>query len=252
VLDFLRAHSQDKKTFALRAFLAGTLPHSLTIATTTISTASEASSGVAARLTVRVTVVTSAALYATIPHVSEALRASIPGVERFKRAAAENIPRRSHASATLVPTSGAEILPYLPVLLLPVHDHRGPARARLPHRAARRAAPAGPGVDTAEARAAFVPKVTEVLYAAYRDGAHVDMVYAPDGSVVGSAEAGEGKPVVEYFRCGGWQWVPEDGDESVSVLCADGTIFALERGESARCAVQSAKESAPTFAVHGR
>jgi hypothetical protein len=279
---------------SLHAFLAGTPPRPLTIAATTISAASDASSSVAPRLTVRAAVVTSTALHAAILHSSEALRASIPGIERFKRAAAENIPRWSRARATLLPSSGGGIQQYSPaqraflpvqatdtqdgtlaldgpfsyflctttvdrlepafriaplVVRLPPAPADGPCVDVLAVRPARD--PAYAGADTAEARAAFVPKVTEVLYAAYRDGAHVDIVYAPDGSVVGSAEAGEGKPVVEYFRCGGWEWAPEDGDESASVLCADGTIFTLERGESARCAVQSAKESAPTFAAHG-
>lgn len=57
-----------------------------------------------------------------------------------------------------------------------------------------------------EARKAFAEKCTAVLYAAYRDGAHVNMAYKmEDGTVI---EDGEGDSVVEYFRCGGWEWIP--------------------------------------------
>lgn len=53
---------------------------------------------------------------------------------------------------------------------------------------------------------AFAARCMSVLGGAYRDGAHVNMRFSSaDGSVV---EGGEGTPVVEYFRCGGWEWIP--------------------------------------------
>jgi len=36
--------------------------------------------------------------------------------------------------------------------------------------------------------------------------------------------------VVEYFRVGGWEWIPEEDDERAHLLCADGTIFRAQKG----------------------
>lgn len=59
--------------------------------------------------------------------------------------------------------------------------------------------------DTVEARADFVPNLWAVLRAAYQDGLHVEMRYNKDGQVV---TKGDGPSVVEYIRCGGWEWIP--------------------------------------------
>jgi len=58
-----------------------------------------------------------------------------------------------------------------------------------------------------------------VMGSAYQDGAHVKARYdSQDGKT-------DGLPVVEYFRVGGWEWIPEEDDEKAHLLCADGAIF---------------------------
>lgn len=59
--------------------------------------------------------------------------------------------------------------------------------------------------ETPEAREAFKPKLWEILGAAYKNGAHVDLRYNEKGEIV---TEGDGPAVVEYFRCGGWEWIP--------------------------------------------
>ncbi|TFY74403.1 hypothetical protein EWM64_g9608 [Hericium alpestre] len=59
--------------------------------------------------------------------------------------------------------------------------------------------------DEGEAKRLFGEKIWAVLGKAYEDGAHPDLRYAADGTL--SAE-GEGENVVEYFRVGGWEWIP--------------------------------------------
>ena len=60
-------------------------------------------------------------------------------------------------------------------------------------------------MDSQEMREAFSEKLKGVLGGAYQDGAHVGLTYAEDGCV---RDNGEGWSVVEYFRCGGWEWEP--------------------------------------------
>lgn len=43
---------------------------------------------------------------------------------------------------------------------------------------------------------AFAATTWAALTAAYNDGAHLDLTY-PDGT-----------PIVEYLRCGAWEWIP--------------------------------------------
>jgi hypothetical protein len=59
--------------------------------------------------------------------------------------------------------------------------------------------------DSLEARASFVEQIWVILGAAYQDGLHVQMRYNNDGKVV---TEGDGPTVVEYIRCGGWEWIP--------------------------------------------
>ena len=56
----------------------------------------------------------------------------------------------------------------------------------------------------------------------YKNGAHVDFVYAKDGSVQPS---GDGAPVVEYFRAAGYEWRPEASDAKAGTTCIDGTVI---------------------------
>jgi hypothetical protein len=56
-----------------------------------------------------------------------------------------------------------------------------------------------------EGRSVFARKIWTVLRAAYQDGAHIDLRYEENGDIVSE---GNGPAVVEYFRCGGWEWEP--------------------------------------------
>lgn len=56
-----------------------------------------------------------------------------------------------------------------------------------------------------ETRAAFAEKAGAVLGAAYQDGAHINLRYDESGKPVTD---GNGPTVVEYIRCGGWEWEP--------------------------------------------
>lgn len=60
--------------------------------------------------------------------------------------------------------------------------------------------------DSSEAeREKFKDKVWATMGGAYQDGAHVRSTYGEDGSI---GSTGTGQPVVEYFRAGGWEWIP--------------------------------------------
>lgn len=54
-------------------------------------------------------------------------------------------------------------------------------------------------------REAYVSKVWHVLGSAYNEGAHIDLRYNAVGDIVTD---GDGPTVVEYIRCGGWEWIP--------------------------------------------
>lgn len=43
----------------------------------------------------------------------------------------------------------------------------------------------------------------------------------------------------------------EGDDEAAHILCADGTIFHLERGETAQCIVSSGADATPALTVYG-
>jgi Diacylglycerol kinase catalytic domain len=58
------------------------------------------------------------------------------------------------------------------------------------------------GKSDEEKREKFKERLWSVLNAAYQDGAHINAQYdSPDGKT-------KGMPVVEYYRVGGWQWIP--------------------------------------------
>jgi len=62
--------------------------------------------------------------------------------------------------------------------------------------------------------------------------------------------AGSGPVVVEYFRVGGWIWVPQqDDDNSPALLCADGDIFTVEEGGRVSCTAASPVNNNTGFGV---
>jgi len=92
-----------------------------------------------------------------------------------------------------------------------------------------------------EERKAFANKAGAVLGGAYMQGSHVDMNYGSDGKV---ALEEAGLPVVEYIRCGGWEWIPDQSDEAAHLLCADGVIVQIEKGGKAVCTTVPLAEGA--------
>lgn len=117
--------------------------------------------------------------------------------------------------------------------------------------------------DNPQARAAFVPKLWAVMKGAYENGNHVGLQYSSEGEL---SSEGVGPLVVEYIRCGGWEWVPvcsillscsgnliyrqDAEDERAHILCADGAILELERGGRAVCRAAAPSRKAG-FMIYG-
>ena len=55
-------------------------------------------------------------------------------------------------------------------------------------------------------RRRFAEKTMHVLHAAYKDGAHIDLGYLEDGSLHDYYTKDCVRGVIEYLRCGGWEW----------------------------------------------
>lgn len=185
-------------------------------------------------------VVTSTALHASILHDSEALRASVPGVERFKLATEQNATTWYRGSLNLLgPVQQYDINTGTLIDLVREDEVGGPMglvgpfayflstvnvdRLEPLFRIAplQRTIPPPPDAHTMdvlvvrplrdissegkcdeETREKFKERVWGVFNTAYQDGAHIKARYdSPDGKT-------KGTPVVEYFRVGGWQWIP--------------------------------------------
>jgi hypothetical protein len=188
-------------------------------------------------------VVTSTALHASILDAAEHLRTTVPGIERFKVAAAENISNWYGSNVRLYSSKpGGSVQTYDPILgaFKPLGssdqsylDLAGPYGYFLSTVNVDRLEPAfetsplyvklppGPRemdliiirplrdpsleFDSPVNRVAFIQKSSAVLRGAYNHGAHITLRYNRDGSVTSE---GDGPLVVEYIRCGGWEWVP--------------------------------------------
>jgi len=191
-------------------------------------------------------VVTSTALHASILHDSEVLREEIPSIERFKVAAYQNITRWYTGCAKLLPSKSTGVVeiwnpfdkefvphaesdeddPYVDIdgpfayFLSTVNvDRLEPAFQITPLVTAEprtgafmdvvivrpyRDTSLG-GLEAEEERKQFAEKSGEMLKAVYQSGNHINLRYDSTGKVVSE---GEGELVVEYFRCGGWEWIP--------------------------------------------
>ncbi|KAF8876034.1 ATP-NAD kinase-like domain-containing protein [Gymnopilus junonius] len=256
---------------SVRAFLRGAPPRPLSLASTTIAGQVALSS-----------VVASTSLHASILHHSEALRQSHPGIERFKIAAQQNSNKWYRAHVKLVPSPTVQIYdpksdafvphpqstshspavhldgPFVYFLSTVNVDRLEPQFTISP--LARRIPPPpatcdivvlrplrDPSThqDTPQARLAFVPKIWQVLGGAYQDGAHVRFTYTDDGQIVTD---GDGPTVIEYFRCGGWEWYPDDQDQDAHLVCADGTIFEIPKHDHAVCSIDPVPHG---FSVYG-
>ncbi|KAH7908015.1 ATP-NAD kinase-like domain-containing protein [Hygrophoropsis aurantiaca] len=263
---------------SLDAYLVGSSATPLTLAFTTLSPSSTFSPP----LTTISAVVTSTALHASILHDSESLRKEIPGIDRFKSAARKNITRWYHSSVRLLPTSIGRVEIYDPNTksFIPHMDScegdpnvemQGPfvyflstvnvdrletnfaisplTRSIPPKHTSLDLVIIRPNrdpvyntqTDIQQRRVLFANKTAQVLSAAYQAGNHVNLRYGEDGEVI---TGGNGLTVVEYIRCGGWEWIPEDIDEKAHLLCSDGTIFNINKGEKAVCVASRPKENA--------
>lgn len=188
-------------------------------------------------------VVTSTSLHASILHDSEALRSTYPGIERFKIAAQKNITRWYTGSVKLFPSPGSEAVQiYDPKYQRFVPSTtRGELQLSGPYayflstvnvdrlESAFRITPLhnlpsdgdGPFMDVVivrpqrditikdeeeSSRESFSGKMYQVLMGAYQDGAHPNMTYGEDGNIQSSEEGSSS--VVEYFKCGKWEWTP--------------------------------------------
>ncbi|KAH9951423.1 ATP-NAD kinase-like domain-containing protein [Amylocystis lapponica] len=272
------------KLKSVQAFLGSPNTVPLTLAITTLSSAPHVRKPPQVAVSA---VVASTALHASILHDSETLRASTPGIERFKVAAAQNITRWYHAYVKLFPTQSAGVVelfdpaagrfvphpqsaedddPIIDVggpfayFLSTVNVDRLESAFRISPRASEEPAD-GPALDVVvvrpfrdpsclmdseETRAAYASKVGAVMGAAYQDGAHTQLRYAADGSIT---TEGDGETVVEYYRCGGWEWEPDEIDERAHFLCADGDIHQIEKLGKATCTAAAPVDDKAGFAV---
>lgn len=94
--------------------------------------------------------------------------------------------------------------------------------------------------DSEANRNTFAYKAGAVLQGAYSQGSHVDMRYNAQGD---TSLEGDGNPVVEYIRCGGWEWIPDASDEYAHLICCDGAIHKIESGGKAVCRVAQLSEN---------
>jgi hypothetical protein len=257
------------KLKSLEAFIEGSNVVPLTLAVTSLS--SPPSSKRSCSKVAVSAVVTSTALHASILHDSESLRKEMPSIERFKVAARNNITQWYSSHVKLLPASSAQSVeiydpdqktfvthedsddhgivdvygPFTYFLstvnvdrleptfrITPLASDFASSEVSLdlvmirPHRDPTFV------MDTIEARNAFAEKSHAVLTAAYQDGSHINLRYTDDGKITSE---GTGPTVVEYIRCRGWEWIPDDVDEKAHLLCSDGAIFSIVKGGRAAC-----------------
>ncbi|KAJ7489967.1 ATP-NAD kinase-like domain-containing protein [Mycena galericulata] len=268
---------------SIDSFLAGSKTIPITLAITTLSSPPSARKRPQARISA---VVVSTCLHASILKDSEALRKEMPGLERFKVAAEQNSKTWYNSWVKLLPAPVAEVVQiYDPSTKSfvdhpesdeedPIVDMYGPFSYFLATVNVDRLEPAfmisplasrippteavcdlvvvrpyrSPKVstDTPDTRDAFVPTLWKVLGAAYHNGSHVDLKYNEKGEIT---TEGDGPSVVEYIRCGGWEWIPDHDDEKAHVLCTDGAISIIEKEGRAVCSAAAPHDKAG-FLVH--
>jgi len=278
------------KLQGIHAFIKRAKRIPLTLAITDILTQPAGKGSVPVREKATVSaVVTSTALHASILHDSEALRAGIPSMERFKVAARQNITRWYSGCAKLLPSGSTGVVeiwnpfdkefvphaesdeddPYVDIdgpfayflstvnvdrleptfQITPLVTAEPRAGAFLdvvvirPYRDASLS-----GLEAEEERKRFAEKSGAVLGAVYQSGNHINLRYDSTGKIVST---GEGELVVEYFRCGGWEWIPvgslslplrreillslqDTEDEKAHLLCNDGLITTIPKGGKAK------------------
>ncbi|KAF6764926.1 ATP-NAD kinase-like domain-containing protein [Ephemerocybe angulata] len=242
-----------------------------------------AAMGWGTRKTLVSAVVTSTALHAAILDTSEGLREEHPGLERFKMAAQLNVKKWFKARVRLLPApqqQAPEIYDVQSNSFIPAShegalDLEGPFAYFLSTINVDRLEPLflitplahdippppgtcdivvirplrDPGVweDTPETRLSFVQRTWSAMAGAYQAGAHLKLRYGEGGQLV---KEGDGQSVVEYFRCGGWEWHPEPTDDAAHLVCSDGAINRIDTGGWASCRVSTTPEDRPTFGIY--
>ncbi|KAG8932757.1 hypothetical protein FRC01_012519 [Tulasnella sp. 417] len=221
-------------------------------------------------------VVNSTSLHAAILHTAEQLRDSIPGLERFKVAAQRNMaqwyasevqifgsdgrtakgvgvydPSRdeivslgSHEDDILtlegpfsyfLSTVNVDRLEPTFYITAPFTTHAPPDGSKTmeivilrPGREPTLPEHAEAAEITASERERYGKEVAmKALFAAYDKGSHIGLTYP------------NGETIVEYYRAGGWEWIPEGDEEASRLVCIDGTVKEVPVGGKARCRVLS-------------
>jgi hypothetical protein len=235
-------HTQSYRLKSVQSFIDGVQIKPLTLGITSLSSPPFERKRPHALVSA---VVTSTSLHASILHASESLRSAMPGIERFKVAAQMNAARWYKSFVKLLPAPGAKFVqiydhhtngfvqhddsheddPIVDLdgpfsyflstvnvdrlepafMITPLASRIRPTEATLDIVIVRPLRDPSIHMDTPDGRNAFAPKLSVILGAAYREGSHVDLRYNSEGDVV---DGGVGPVVVEYFRCGGWEWIP--------------------------------------------
>lgn len=116
--------------------------------------------------------------------------------------------------------------------------------------------------DDEVSRERYAIKIWEVMQSAYADGSLTNLRYDETGQI---GTKGNGPLVVEYVRCGGWEWIPvgpssvnlefqswtvsqNGNDERAMLVCADGEISTIPIGGKA-VSVASTSNANLRFAV---
>ncbi|KAG9102655.1 hypothetical protein FRC06_001529 [Ceratobasidium sp. 370] len=210
-------------------------------------------------------VVASTALHANLLHTSENLRASIPGVERYAEAARLNLDKWSHAKVCLNPVSQeVPVTIYDPALdsfikcapnqleidgpfayflstlnvdrlesgfvITPLATRIKPDHNTMEMVIIRPLRSPQIAEDSVQFRQKFAQILMSSMGAA-RSASHLNLRYRKDqSSQEAPSEQGDGPTLVEYYRCSGWEWIPEGGAEDAAYMCVDGSILEIEEG----------------------
>jgi len=264
--------------YKLQSITAGdTKPRALNVAAVRVY---EANSSSPSSTTLSVVVI-STSVHAGILDTAEKYRDSIPGIERFKVAAMENILNWTSARVELLPLPHSGVVKqYDPVRksFVPVIQPSGSGVTSLEGpffyflstvnvdrletafvmtpltktlvdddkefldvivvRPARDPAFQGGSEDE---RKSFIAKATKWFGAVYSDGNHIHLPYNEDSE--------DPVYITEYFRVGGWQWIPSGDDYASSLLCVDGTILKIPSGGKASVSVVVPKGEDEGFKV---
>ncbi|KAF9070308.1 ATP-NAD kinase-like domain-containing protein [Rhodocollybia butyracea] len=275
----------EYKLQSVKSYLKGTHLVPLTLAITTLSPPPNDKKS--RPKAIASSVVVSTSLHALILHTSESLRPSIPDLSRFKVAAAQSIHKWYSSQLKLFPIASLGYVqiydpstnsfvphpdddpdldsivdvagPFAYFLstvnvdrlepmfrITPLAKDITPSEATCDVMLIKPFSSPTVSMDTEETRQAFVATSTAVLQAVYQNGTHINLRYNENGEVT---TEGDGPLIVEYVRCGGWEWIPDDIDDDAHLICCDGAISTIEKGGRAVCVAATPQANAG-FLVH--